>query len=487
MRLWWYLDAVNQGRAMQRDGGRGADILLSLLAAISGRGTPAYTAYTYNIVCDLAQHLGIQAPGDPLQGTVPNPAVVHLGSMSQARLNDWVTYVERSILLEYLHAHFPQLVHEWNVQVSAAVHPRSPVTPWRDAPGLAAFNHLIAQEPVPLPEVPANFRPEQTWAIQVVRDLQNFHAEGFMVGGLVSAIGVYVDGRGYNDACGWAYEQMHTVRSFTQDLHNLTTAVPPANFNNWASMRERDLWEQARTRSASWKARPTTVAPFLCLYLLRSPWACTMTMAAAMAQPGGGGPEAVEEQGPTLPDWLVTSARAARTLQNAGVSGNDLLGLLMAVVEARGDERYTNFAHTVVDLIGALSGLPRAGFHPGVVQQQAAEWVDFAERHLLTEYLVVYHGNEVVLHDAAMNAGLPADAPLPALHEEDDHLRARRERYNRLRQTPPLLQRMRAQPMAPADPRRHRLAWTGAVVGQVHDYYVSYRGGRAPVAGMCGG
>ena len=468
----WYLDAVNQGRAMQRDGGRGADILLSLLAAISSRGTPAYTAYTYNIVRDLAQELGVQVPDDPLPSTTSNQAVVHLGSMSQARLNDWVTYVERSILLEYLHAHFPQLVHEWNMQVGAGVHPRSPVTPWRDVPGLATFNHLIAQEPVPLPDAPTHFRPEQTWAIQVVRDIQNFHAEGFMVGGLVSAIGVYVDGRRYDEACGWAYEQMHTVRSFTRDLHNLTTAVPPANFNNWADMRERELWEQARARSASWAARPAAVAPLLCLYLFRSPWTCVMTMAVAMAQPGGGGPEAVEGQGPTFPAWLVTSARTARALHNAGVAGSDLLGLLMAVVEARGDERYTNFAHTVVDLLGALSGLTRGEAHPGVVQQQTAEWVDFAERHLLTEYLVVYHGNEVVLHDAAMNAGLPAEAALPALHEEDDHLRARRERYNRLRQTPPLLQRLRAQPLPPADPRGHRLAWTGAVVGQVHDYYV---------------
>ena len=172
-------------------------------------------------------------------------------------------------------------------------------------------------------------------------------------------------------------------------------------------------------------------------------------------------------------DWLVTSARAARHLQDAGVSGSDLLGLLVAVVESRGDERYVNFASTVVEVIRALSGLPRAGTPPGVIQQQTGEWVDFAERHLLTEYLVAYRGNEVVLHDAAMNTGVPADAPLPALHEEDDHLRARRERYNRLRQTPPLLQQIRARPAEPVDPRAHRLEWTGAVVGQVHDYYVA--------------
>ena len=67
------------------------------------------------------------------------------------------------------------------------------------------------------------------------------------VQGLIQAIGTYVDSRGYGSDTNWAHRQLHLAWSMTYNLHNTTTSVPPSSFNQWASMRETQLWTMSRS------------------------------------------------------------------------------------------------------------------------------------------------------------------------------------------------------------------------------------------------
>ena len=99
----------------------------------------------------------------------------------------------------------------------------------------------------------------------------------------------------------------------------------------------------------------------------------------------------------------------------------------------------------------------------------------FVERHILAEYLHEHHEVELALHAAAVENGCaPTDDLLPARWESTE-MRARRESFNQVRRGSPLLQQLQQEPLATIDNRGHRLEWTGAVVGHIHDlHYAGY-------------
>ena len=286
----WFLDAVNQGQGMIRDGARGPQLVLALIAAVSGRGAPSYTAYATPIISDLAENLHVLAPaciptGDDAR-PVAAPSFIFEGYMTMYRVEDWIRYVEYNILMEYLGEEHPQHVHIWNAQTASGASPTEPISTWRnDDGGLALFNRLISQGPVgnrPVGIVP----PTMSWASQVVQDIRHFHHEGYRVGGLVQAVGTYVDSRGYGAATNWAHRQLHLVYSLVYDLHNQTNAVPPSGFNQWASNREVQLWALARSGQRP-RSQPGLTFPMLLCLATARPAACGLfLMGVVQAQPG---------------------------------------------------------------------------------------------------------------------------------------------------------------------------------------------------------
>ena len=221
---------------------------------------------------------------------------------------------------------------------------------------------------------------------------------------------------------------------------------------------------------------------------LRSPlWCAVAGLVIAEAQPGGRDEQGEGPQGMTLPQWLVAVARTMRLLQDHGMSGPDILGLLSAVAQERGDPRYQTFSNTVIDIIRAIASVPHVGAHPGVPEREAVELVEFADRRTLAEYLATYHETEVILHEALLERGLAPADPLPPVRGEGPEQASNRERYNQVRRAPPLLQQLLASPPPPADSRGHRLTWTGEVVQQTYDYYTQgfHTGAVGPLLRHC--
>ena len=411
----WYLDAINQGEGMIRDGGRAPQLVLALIAAITGRRTPTYTAYATPILHDIAGQFNVVVPDSlPTANETAGGGSTSLtlqGAMTRARVDDWVQYVEYNILMEFLAERFPRYVHMWNAQTAGGVDPRAPIQPWtEDRAGLDVFNNLLAQGMVGPQVTPAPYASQPSWAAQVVRDVRQFHHDGYRVGGLVQAIGCYVDGRGYGAHTAWAHRQLHTVYSMTCELHNLTTSVPPAHFNSWASNREVQLWALSQSKATRFASTgmPLMIQAVVCSTFRNPLWCAISGLVMAKAQPGGGPVQGEEPQGMTLPQWLVAVARTMSLLQNAGMSGPDILGLLSSVAQERGDPRYQTFSNTVIEIIRAIAAVPHVGTHPGVPEREAVELIEFADRHMLAEYLATYHEAEVVLHEALVerNEGL---------------------------------------------------------------------------------
>ena len=71
----WYQEAVELGCAMIRDGARGPDIVRTVLGLVSGRDTPAYTAYAAPIISDIAGHFHVVPPAVPGVASTPGLAV----------------------------------------------------------------------------------------------------------------------------------------------------------------------------------------------------------------------------------------------------------------------------------------------------------------------------------------------------------------------------------------------------------------------------
>ena len=185
--------------------------------------------------------------------------------------------------------------------------------------------------------------------------------------------------------------------------------------------------------------------------------------------------------------WLVTASRTHRLLQEHGCPGAELLGLLRDVAQGRRDDEYGAFVGHVIEILQALTNTPTVGGHPGVLLQEAAQWVEFTERHVLAEFLAGHFSRELLVHEGLLDRGLATMDALPALSNEDDHTRQRRERYNSVRRAPPLLQQLQAAPPAALDPRGHRLEWTGAIVGETYDLFQAgyHTGGMVPLLLAC--
>ena len=110
----WYLDAANQGAAIIRDGSKAEQLILALLGEVRGRGVPSYTAYAANVIADLTANLGPGFGSCPLE---------LWGTVSVARVLDWVHHTEQCMLREYLTVEYPNYVMVWDSQVLAGSRP----------------------------------------------------------------------------------------------------------------------------------------------------------------------------------------------------------------------------------------------------------------------------------------------------------------------------------------------------------------------------
>ena len=61
---------------------------------------------------------------------------------------------------------------------------------------------------------------------------------------------------------------------------------------------------------------------------------------------------------------------------------------------ARDDPGYHQFAGQVLEILRILAGAPVIGSYPGVVQTEVIEVLEFAERHVLAEYLGAHFEQE---------------------------------------------------------------------------------------------
>ena len=99
-----------------------------------------------------------------------------------------------------------------------------------------------------------------------------------------------------------------------------------------------------------------------------------------------------------------------------------------------------------------------------------AEWTEFAERHIVGEYLAEHHRPELALHYQDMiERGVSSNDPLPEQPHESAEQRDRRLRFNLIRQESAFVSQLRAGPLPAPDLRGHRLTWTGAVIGDIYD------------------
>ena len=116
---------------MIRDGSERHQLLRALMAAGSGRGSPAYTAYATPILLDVAENLQLL----PAQADDPSTtaaaatgmAYTFTGSMSLARLEAWVEYVEGNLLRECPVSVFPDCVRDWDAGIALGQDPRTPL------------------------------------------------------------------------------------------------------------------------------------------------------------------------------------------------------------------------------------------------------------------------------------------------------------------------------------------------------------------------
>ena len=122
----------------------------------------------------------------------------------------------------------------------------------------------------------------------------------------------------------------------------------------------------------------------------------------------------VEEEGKGGEKEGSGPAEPPEGARKGGIAGQDVLGVLHTVIQARDDPGYHQFAGQVLEILRILAGAPVIGSYPGVVQTEVIEVVEFAERHVLAEYLGAYFEQELLLHEALLDRGLPSNAPLPA-------------------------------------------------------------------------
>ena len=364
----WYQDAVELGCAMIRDGARGPDIVRALLGLVSGRDTPAYTAYAAPIISDIAGHFHVVPPAVPGVASTPGLAVFS-GTMSPSRLDDWAEYVEYSILLEFFQERYPTSSGLWDRQVRRGVDPTAPIQATAEAGENAAeFNRLVAQgkrRPT-RPQAPSHHTP---WTRRVLDDIYNFHAHGYRVQGLLPAVAMHVDDRDYGSSAGWAHRQLHIIKALSGDIHNATSSVPPACFEQWAQDTERTLWALCSEGrgAASGREGPRRVlvglAMGLCGRTLSAGWYFALMPVLTMGQVDDEAEPAHQDL--HLPQWMMAAVQTGESLQRRGVDGRELLGHLHAAVACREVPHYHEFALQLLQILRILLEIPAVAHHPG--------------------------------------------------------------------------------------------------------------------------
>ena len=396
--------------------------------------------------------------------------------MSPSRLDDWAEYVEYSILLEFFQERYPTSSGLWDRQVRRGVDPTAPIQATAEAGENAAeFNRLIAQgkRRPKRPQAPSHHTP---WTRRVPDDIYNFHAQGYRVQGLLPAVAMHVDDRDYGSSAGWAHRQLHIIKALSGDIHNATSSVPHACFEQWAQDTERTLWALCSEGrgTAGGRDGPRRVlvlvglAMGLCGRTLSARWCFALMPVLTMGQVD-------EEAEPAhqdlhLPQWMMAAVQTGESLQRRGVDGGELLGHLHAAVTSREVPHYHEFALQLLQILRILLEIPAVAHHPGVLQQDVAEWTEFAERHIVGEYLAEHHRPELALHHQDMiERGVSSNDPLPEQPHESAEQRDRRLRFNLIRQESAFVSQLRAGPLPAPDLRGHCLTWTGAVIGDIYD------------------
>ncbi|CAE7454288.1 unnamed protein product, partial [Symbiodinium sp. CCMP2456] len=453
---------------MIQDGGRGPELVLALIAAISGRGSPEYTTFALPLVRDIAFELNVVAPA-VLNGSVNQlQGPRHFeGSMSASRLDDWIEYVEYHILVEHLQARYPEITMEWNRQVRMGAGPTEPV-PSRPTNGeeVAEFNRLTGQGTRrPRPRV-REHPPPNSWAAVVV------------------AIAAYVDTRRYGTHTTFAHRQLHMIQSLTSDLRNLTTSVPPPGFDRWASHMECSLWESCRngasgsTDLAVQDGLGQAAVVVSCL-LGRGGVPClVLGLALGAAQPPDDVPRVPDDprepaglgQDVVLPHWLVAVLATTENMVQRGADGSGIQGFLFALAASRETPAYLRFVEQYLRVLRLLVPLPDMGPPPTTPDSGLVEMALFADNHMLGEFLVENYAAELELHHQAVLAGrLGTDDDLGPAMGETSPLRDRREQCNLVRRDSAMLRRLRQAEHPPPDPRGHRLSWVGEALQMIVD------------------
>ena len=296
--------------------------------------------------------------GGPSAATAASTELAYTftGSMSLARLEDWVEYVEGNLLREYLISFFPDCVRDWDIGIALGRDPRTPLRTDQGEPSpvIQAFNHLIIQGPVRTREPSLGHLGNHSWAAAVVQDIRHCHAQGYRANGLVQAISTYVACRNYGGHASWAHRQLHTAWAFVSELPNATAAVPPPGFNVWAARREQSLWTQCQN-SATPNYRHAR-APYVLPHLDQE-----KGMVPCHGRGWGRGAASWRCGSTGAPP---TVAQVSIMLQRRDVAGSDLMGLLHQAITSREVAAYSNFAQPLVQILSVLADMREQQHHP---------------------------------------------------------------------------------------------------------------------------
>ena len=286
--------------------------------------------------------------------------------LTPVRLDDWTAYVEYSLLQEFLLEVYPMQVVAWDDHVASGGDPNGPVVGDADDSTLREFNSLIRGGRWARPERTGPMPSDLPWANRVVHDIQCFHRAGYGVRGLVPAIGVYVDGRGSSGYSEAAYRQLHVVTCITENLHNTSSAVPPFDYNQWASSLEILFFRQYQATNGA-NTPSYGLLHWAMAWALGGKWMFLLPLLLASGAEGQPGQEHEAHHG--LPDWLVTAIVAGRSLLDAGGDGPGLLGLLLAAARSRGVPGYTAYSVVIAGEFARLLEVPGELQDPGVMGQ----------------------------------------------------------------------------------------------------------------------
>ena len=159
-----------------------------------------------------------------------------------------MAYVEYNILLQHLQEIYPDHTRAWNTQVRQGQGPTEPVQEAAaDLRTTQMFNQLICSGACGSLRAPSEQPPAGSWASSVLHDIQRFHRQGYMVGGLTAATLRRHEKLWTGASSDMGIQTAACSQLAFWNLHDLTTAVPPPNSDRWASLQEIQLWALSHT------------------------------------------------------------------------------------------------------------------------------------------------------------------------------------------------------------------------------------------------